>query len=223
MNNKDLSFMKDTPFFHAGIYDNKKVFEHTTKAIENVIKSKVGLKIDLKMTNDGQIICFQDDNVKRLVHIDDKVSDIEYDYLNYLTKFPILKFSDLLKLTKDIPLIVEMDRNILEYKLKIMDELVMYEGKVAIVSKDMDTLKWLNKNYPKFIIGYKIDKDNMHRFHIFRRYDFEDIDINLYNDKYIRKQREEKFIIGHNVKDDNVYDLKRLVYDTLICESQLDN
>ena len=80
----------------------------------------------------------------------------------------------------------------------------------------------MNKNYPNVVIGYKMDKDNLHRFHIFRRYDFVSIDVNLLNDKFIRKQREDKFIIGHNVIDDKVYNSKKDVYDALICESNFD-
>jgi len=220
--NKELTFIKGQVFFNKGIYDNSNVYENTTKAIKNVIKGKVGLKVDLRMTQDGVIICYSDDTLERLVHVEDKVRDCTFENMNYITKFPLLKFSELIELTKDIPVIFELEKNNMEYKLHVMDILSQYEGKYAIISKDIKTLKWMNKNYPNVVIGYKMDKDNLHRFHIFRRYDFISIDVNLLNDKFIRKQREDKFIIGHNVIDDKVYNSKKDVYDALICESNFD-
>ena len=220
--NKDLSFIKGQTFFNKGIYDNSKVYENTTKAITNAIKSNVGVKIDLKMTQDNVVICYSDNTLERLVHVEDKVSDCTFENINYITKFPILQLSEVIELTKDIPVIFELDKNNTEYKLKIMDILTQYEGKYAIISKDLKTLKWMSKNYPKVVTGYKIDKDNMYRFHIFKKYDFLSVDVNIYNDKYIRKQREDKFIIGHNVIDANVYNIKKTVYDALICESKFD-
>ena len=220
--NKELTFIKGQVFFNKGIYDNSNVYENTTKAIKNVIKGKVGLKVDLRMTQDGVIICYSDDTLERLVHVEDKVRDCTFENMNYITKFPLLKFSELIELTKDIPVIFELEKNNMEYKLHVMDILSQYEGKYAIISKDIKTLKWMNKNYPNVVIGYKMDKDNLHRFHIFRRYDFISIDVNLLNDKFIRKQREDKFIIGHNVIDDKAYNSKKDVYDALICESNFD-
>ncbi len=220
--NKELIFIKGQVFFNKGIYDNSNVYENTTKAIKNVIKGKVGLKVDLRMTQDGVIICYSDDTLERLVHVEDKVKDCTFENMNYITKFPLLKFSELIELTKDIPVIFELEKNNMEYKLHVMDILSQYEGKYAIISKDIKTLKWMNKNYPNVVIGYKMDKDNLHRFHIFRRYDFVSIDVNLLNDKFIRKQREDKFIIGHNVIDDKAYNSKKDVYDALICESNFD-
>lgn len=220
--NKELTFIKGQVFFNKGIYDNSNVYENTTKAIKNVIKGKVGLKVDLRMTQDGVIICYSDDTLERLVHVEDKVRDCTFENMNYITKFPLLKFSELIELTKDIPVIFELEKNNMEYKLHVMDILSQYEGKYAIISKDINTLKWMNKNYPNVVIGYKMDKDNLHRFHIFRRYDFISIDVNLLNDKFIRKQREDKFIIGHNVIDDKAYNSKKDVYDALICESNFD-
>lgn len=224
MQTKDLTFLKELPFFHAGIYDNNIAFEHTVKAIDNAIKSNVGIQVDIKKTSDNEMICFADDDLNRLIHVEDKTKTIDFENLDYMAKFPILKLSELLPLVNDqVPLLIKLSKNDLNYKLKVMDYLIQYKGRYAIVSDDIDTLKWLKKNYPKIIIGYKIDKNNMHRFHIFNKYDFMVVDVNLYDDKHIRKQREEKFIIGSNIKDDDMYESKKDVYDNLICESQLDN
>ena len=221
---KNLTFLKEKPFFHAGIYDNNVAYEHTVKAVENAIKTDVGIQVDIKRTGDNELICFADDDLKRLVHVEDKIAKSSFEEVDYITKFPILKLHDLLVLVNNqVPLIINLYKNDLNYKIKVMDELIQYEGNYAVLSSDINTLKWIKKNYKNVIIGYKIDKENMHRFHIFNKYDFIVVDINLYKDKFIRKEREKKFIIGLNVKNDTLYDSKKEVYDNLICESQLDN
>jgi hypothetical protein len=222
MINKNLGFLKDKPFFDSGLYDNKKVYENTPKAIENVIKSKNYLYIRLKKTLDNMVICYKDKNLERLLHVEDKVKDCSYEDISYIAKFPILKLSDLVEILHGTPVIFELDKEVVDYKLRIMDILTSYEGEYAIVSKDIGTLKWFNKNYPNVIIGYKIERDNKNRFHFFRKYDFILVDVNIYNDKYIRKQREEKVILGHNIRDDQTFDSKKNVYDSLICSAAFD-
>ena len=220
--NKNLSFLKDVPFFNGGIYDNKQVYENTINSIKNVIKVNYGLKTNIKCTQDNYLICYKDDTLMRLIHVEDKIKDCTFENINYVSKFPILQLSELVEYTKDIPLICEVDKNGLSYKLRLMDVLSLYEGTYAIISKDIKTLKWLHKNYPSCVIGYKIDKTNMHRFHIFKEYDFLCIDINIYDDKHIRKLRENSIVISCGYADEQTYDSKKSVYDNLICESNLE-
>ena len=44
----NLTFLKETPFFDSGIYDNKIAYENTKKAIENLVKNNYGLVTNLK-------------------------------------------------------------------------------------------------------------------------------------------------------------------------------
>ena len=219
---KDLTFLKDVPFFNGGIYDNQQIYENTVTAIKNLVKAKCGLKTNLRMCEDGVIICYRDEDLLNLLHVEDKINKCSYENISYISKFPILTLSELPELTSDIPLICELEKNKLEYKLRVMDVLSMYEGKYAIISNDLKTLKWLNKNYPNTIIGYKVDRSNLHGIHLFKKYDFICVDINLYDDKQVRKLRESMMVIGHGVKDDATFELKKNVYDNLICESQLE-
>ena len=221
MNKKSLTFLKDTPFFNSGIYDNKTVFENTTKAINNVVKNQFGLKTYIKITQDNQLICYKDDDLMRLLHVEDKIKTSTYDNICYIAKFPILKLNELLQLTSNIPVIFEIDKNNLDYKLKVMDELSLYEGNYAIISKDIDTLKWLYKNYPNVPIGYKVEKDNLHRFHLFKKYDFIVVNINLYDDKTIKRLKDDYLVIGDNVLSDDTFEAKKILYDNLICLPKL--
>ena len=49
------------------------------------------------------------------------------------------------------------------------------------------------------------------------------MDINLYNDKYVRKLRENKFIIGYLVKTPLEYSNKKNVYENLVVDNILEN
>ena len=219
---KDLAFLKETPFFDSGLYDNQHVFENTVGAINAAAKNNIGCKINLRATQDNVIICFKDSTLMRLIHVEDKVKDCTYENISYIAKFPILTLNEVIELTKNIPVIFELEEGNLDYKLRIMDVLSSYEGKYAIESKDINTLKWFRKNYKKVPIGYKIDKYNMHRFHIFHGYDFVDVDTNVFADAVACKYKKEYLLLGHNVKDDDSFDSKKLTYDNLICESQLE-
>ena len=222
MTTKDLTFLKEKTFFDSGIYDNQHVFENTVGSITNVVKNNFGYKVNLKITQDNIVICYKDDTLMRLIHVEDKIKDCTYENINYIAKFPLLTLTEFIELTKDIPVIFEVDKGKLDYKLRIMDILSQYEGKYAIESKDMDTIRWFHKNYPNIPIGYKIDKDNMFRFHIFNKYDFVDLDVNVFNDKQARKYKETTLVLGHNVKNDKTFETKYNVYDNLICVSQLE-
>ena len=219
---KDLTFLQDTPFFNGGIFDNQQVYENTTNAIKNLVKAKCGLKTNLRMTQDNIVICFTDKDLMRLIHVEDNVKACTYENINYVSKFPILTLNELVEQTHDIPLICEMEKNNNIYKMRVMDVLSMYDGLYAIISNDIKTLRWLSKNYPNTIIGYKIDETNKHHLHLFKNYDFVCIDNNVYDDKQVRKLKESTIVIGCGIKDDNVFDLKKDVYDNLICEPQLE-
>ena len=174
------------------------------------------------MTQDNIVICFTDKDLMRLIHVEDNVKACTYENINYVSKFPILTLNELVEQTHDIPLICEMEKNNNTYKMRVMDVLSMYDGLYAIISNDIKTLRWLSKNYPNTIIGYKIDETNKHHLHLFKNYDFVCIDNNVYDDKQVRKLKESTIVIGCGIKDDNVFDLKKDVYDNLICEPQLE-
>lgn len=220
--NKDLSFLKEIPFFNGGIYDNKQIYENTATAIKNTIKAKCGIKTNIRTTQDGHLICYMDDNLMRLIHVEDKIKDCTFENIDYISKFPIMKLSELVELTTSIPIILELDKNNVDYRLKVMDILSMYEGKYAIVTDDLKTIKWINKNYPNVVVGYKIDKKNIHRFHLYKNYDFLYVDVTVYEDKLVRKVRENMIVLGYGVTSDEMYDNKKDVYDNLICESQFE-
>ena len=96
-------------------------------------------------------------------------------------------------------------------------------SKASIESNNIKILKYFYKNYKDIIIGYKLDRFNYKKIHLFKNYDFLDIDINLYPDKYIRKLREDEFILGHNINSNIDYFNKNNVYDNLVCDLKFED
>ena len=134
---KDFSFLVDTPYFNGGIYDNQQVYENTSIAIKNLVSAKFGFKTNLRMTEDHTIICYKDEDLMRLLHVEDKIGKCTYENISYISKFPVLTLNDLVDGKYNIPIIFELDKNKLDYKTRRVNALATYEGKYAIISNDI--------------------------------------------------------------------------------------
>ncbi len=222
---KNLSFLKNKRYVNSGIYDNKTIYENTKEAYMLAIQKGYNLKIDIHMTLDNIIICYKDDNLMRLLHVDSKIKDATYDDIIYISKFNINKFEDIINTIPNTNLLIEIhnDINNSNYYKKIVDILKSYHNQYAIESNNIKILKYFYKNYKDIIIGYKLDRFNYKKIHLFKNYDFLDIDINLYPDKYIRKLREDEFILGHNINSNIDYFNKNNVYDNLVCDLKFED
>ena len=124
-----------------------------------------------------------------------------------------------------VPIIIEVKsktkRNAIEIKVaELMDK---YNGDYAIESFNLSTLKWFNKNRQSVVIGYLKGKKNYKSEPIFfKKYDFLNVNYELFNDKKIRKIREEKMVLGHIFKTLDEIKSKRDVYDNLCCDNVLE-
>lgn len=222
---KNLSFLKNKRYVTSGIYDNKNIYENTKEAYILAIQKGYNLKIDIHITIDNIIICYSDDNLMRLLHVDSNIKDVTFDDITYISKFNINKFEDIINILPNTNLLIEIhnDINNTNYYKMVVDILKNSHNQYAIESNNIKVLKYFNKYYPDIIIGYKIDRSNYKRIHLFKNYDFIDIDINLYPDKYIRKLREDEFILGHNIRSNIDYFNKKEVYDNLVCDLKVED
>ena len=97
-----------------------------------------------------------------------------------------------------------------------------YEGNYAIITNSMKRVKWFYKNKPNVVLGYTIDATNYRKPFLFKRYDFLNIDVSLFNDKEVRKIRENKLVIGHLINTKEQYSLKKDVCDNLVLDNVLE-
>lgn len=222
---KDLTFLKSKLIAHRGIYDNKRIYENTLAAFERAIKNNYIIELDLRMLKDGSIVAFHDEDMERLLHLEGDIEKLTYDDLCYVARYQIPKLEEVLeKVNGVVYLLLDLKtvskRNLFENNLaNLLDK---YEGKFAIQSENIKTLKWFYKNRNTYPIGYVITKRNSKRQHLFKKYDFINIHINIFNDQKIKQLRSKYMVLGYGVKKQEEVSSKISIYDNLICDNLLE-
>ncbi len=222
---KDLSFLKSNLIAHRGIYDNNKVYENTIKAFDIAIKNNYIIEFDVRLLKDGIIVVFHDEDMSRLQKVDDKLKNITYGDIKYYSKFEIPTLKEVLEFVNGrVPIIIDIKGKSKKNKLEkdVLAFLSQYEGEVALQSFDESTVKWLYKNAKEYPVGLLMSKPDFFKEYFFRKYDFLNIKVNVFNDKRIRVLREKETVIGYGIKDKKMLKEKRSVYDNLICDNLLE-
>lgn len=215
---KDLSFLKSNKIAHRGIFDNKRIYENTTSSYLRALKYKYIIHIDVRILKDNTIICFHDEDPKRLLHVEENIDKMTYEELSYISKYQIPTLKEVLELIDGkVPIIIEL-RNKKKKHLfeeKITELLENYNGLFAIQSFYLSVLKWFYKNKPNYITGYLICKKNYMKDYFFKKYDYLNVNILLYNDSRIKKMRANKLVIGNKILNKQEYEVAKLIYDNL--------
>lgn len=222
---KNIEFLKGKLIAHRGVFDNKRIYENTASAYIRAIKYHFPIELDVRILKDGTIICFHDEDMERLLHLEGKVEKLTYDELVYIAKYQIPTFASILELVNgEVPLLIETKSLSKRYALeqglaKLLDN---YQGEFAIQSFYSKSLKWFYKNRPNYIIGYIMGKRNYKQYLSFKKFDFLDVKIGLFSDKHIRKIKEDYPVIGWDI--DSVEDLEnnKELYYALVCDNILD-
>lgn len=222
---KDINFLKNKLFARRGLYDNIRIYENTISAFSRALKYNFPIEMEVRLLSDGTIIVFHDDNAKRLLHIDDNIDNMTYDELCYLSKYQIPKFEDVLNLIKgEVPILIELKTVTRKYLLenKICEYLDKYNGKFAVQSFYIKTVKWFYKNRKDYVVGYMIGWKNINKDIWFKKYDFLNIKINSYKDKKIRVLKENKVVLGWRVNTKEELSSSEHLYDGLIVDNLLE-
>lgn len=225
-NMKDLNFLKSNFIAYHGIYDNERIFENTLQSIARANKFGYIIQLDVKMTGCGTLICFHDNNLERMLHVDQDLLEISYDELSYIAKYQIPTLEEVLDLVKgNVPLILKLETKMKGFLFEkaVASVLDNYEGEFAIISDNKKTLKWFYKNRREYVSGFLIESNTQLKSLFFKKCDFFSMNISLVNDKYVRKLRENRFIIGFVVRSSEEFNQKRNVYDNLVIDNILEN
>ncbi len=222
---KDKSFLKGRLIAHRGIYDNKGVYENTLKAFEKAMKLNYIIELDVRMLKCGTLVVFHDQDMERLLHLEGDIEKLSYDELVYLAKYPIPTLEEALNfINGSVPLIIELKtikkRGIVESKAMVV--LDKYEGKYAIQSFHIKTLKWFNKNRPNVVIGYLMGKKNISKSYLFKKYDFVNINMEIISDKKLKFLKAKYLVLGYTVHTKEELEIKKNYYDNLVCDNLLE-
>lgn len=222
---KDISFLRFNLIAHRGIYDNKTTYENTIKAFQYAIDNNYVIELDVQQLKDDIIIVFHDEDMARLQKVDDKIKNLTYGDIKYFSRFEIPTLKEVLEFVNgQVPIIIDIKGTSKKHKLEkdILSFLSSYEGDVALQSFDEKMVKWLYKNAKEYPIGLLVNKQDFRRDYFFKKYDFLDAKINVFEDKRIRVMREKKLVIGYGVKDIKDLNGKKDVYDNLVCDNLLE-
>lgn len=232
---KDCGWLFKKTIYHRGKFDNKNIYENTILAYKNALESKVAIELDVQLTNDGEVICFHDDSLKRLFNRERLVKDISYKRINKLRddlQVPLLK--DVLKLIDGkVELMIELKNTNSKFNKELVKRvynlLKDYKGKYVIVSFNpfiLRNYRKLDKNVYLGRIGSSKNEKFIHKLIVGKNYfnflakpDFISYDINNYDVKRLEKFKEKGYkVIGWALKDKTKEKELRKYYDNFIIE-----
>ena len=102
-----------------------------------------------------------------------------------------------------------------QFEEKIVSILDDYKGLFAIQSFHLSILKWFYKNRKNYVTGYLICKKNCMKDYFFKKYDYLNVNILLFNDNRIKRMRANKLVIGYKVLNKAEYNRVNTLYDNL--------
>ena len=222
---KKLTFLKNQIIAHLGVYDNTRIYENTISAIERAIKLNMILSIDVRMLKDGNLVLFSDSTLERLLHVEESIENITLNDLNYYAKYKIPTLEEaLVTIQGKVPVIINIRAKSKRHTIesKIVNLFKKYPGEYTIQSKSLSQLKYIHKSNKDAIIGYVLNKKNYYDFIFFHDYDYVCIDGILVSEKQAKKFKEDHFLLGYGIKNNEQYSLKKNCYDALICDNVLD-
>ncbi|UUD36716.1 cytoplasmic glycerophosphodiester phosphodiesterase [Mycoplasmopsis californica] len=134
--------------------------ENSLGAFNNAIKNKYAIELDLHILNDGNVVVFHDDNLKRMTGLEKAIKDTTWNEIKNLklknTDYTIPLFSDVLKyIDGQVPLLIELKTDTENHRLEeaTWEILKTYSHPYAIQSFDPFTVQWFKKNAPDVIRG----------------------------------------------------------------------
>lgn len=158
----DRSTFFNWDYAHRGFHDNSgPAPENSLLAIELAVDNKYGMEFDIRLSKDGQVILFHDDDLKRMTNRTDHVRNLDFAELNQIKLLDsdqtIPLFSEVLELVDGkVPIIVELkcpNEDVEELASKASQSLDSYEGVFMVESFNPFAVKWFRDNRPNYIRG----------------------------------------------------------------------
>ena len=221
---KDLTFLKEYIICNKGIYNSKDIFENTLPAFGKCIDLNYIILTNIVVLKDNTVIVFDPTRVKELVNMEENLEKVTYEDLSYICKYHVPTLEELLQYIDGlVPIIFRLNDKYKRHRFdKVIEILKDYKGIFTIESYRTKNIKWVSKKCPEFIVGALLNTENYKYIHRFKRYDYIDIDIDLIEDKKIKKIKEDVIIIGNNIKNLNTFKNKATFYDNLVCDRLLE-
>ena len=149
-------------YAHRGLYTkDQSIPENSLAAFRRAAEKGYGVELDVQLSDDGQVMVFHDDNLKRMCGKDEKIWNLTFDELRELNladtdeKIPL--FSEVLQVLKDNegPLIVELKNGPRNDELCMKTALLLqdYPGTFCIESFNPFIVNWFRGQIPEIFRG----------------------------------------------------------------------
>lgn len=158
----DCGMFSGSYIAHRGLHNKDKgIAENSISAYGEAIKRNLPIEIDIRLSRDGEVVVFHDENLKRVCGIDKQVIDLNLKDLQKLyllnTTDTIPTFQQVLELVDgSVPLLIEIkattkrNRELCEKAWGILKD---YKGAYAVQSFYPPILRWFKKNAPSITRG----------------------------------------------------------------------
>ncbi|MGI5936510.1 MAG: glycerophosphodiester phosphodiesterase [Oscillospiraceae bacterium] len=157
---------KKAPFYgrnfaHRGLHRmDKSVPENSLTAFESAAQRGYGIELDIRLTGDGKVVVFHDDELDRICGVPGRVENLGWEYLKTLRlcgtqeRIPLLEEA-LSVINGRGPVIVELKRGRNNRQLceKTLNILRRYTGPFCVESFDPFIVRWFRKNAPDVLRG----------------------------------------------------------------------
>lgn len=237
---KNIDFLKENLIAHRGYHDmSKGIPENSIAAFKRAVRYNYVIELDVHLTEDGKLVVFHDDNLKRVCGVNKIIEGCTYNelikYNLFDTKYKIPLFKEVLKLVDGkVGLLIETKTAKFngELEKKLAQELDNYKGDFAIQSFNPLSILWFKKNKKSYLRGllssdFKHDNNvsnlrkNMAKTlvaDVILKTDFIAYDIRALPNKYIETKRKSKLILGWTIRNRSDYNKAAKYCDNFICE-----
>lgn len=148
-------------FAHRGLHTkDKKVPENSMAAFEAAACAGYGIELDIRLSKDGEVVVFHDDDLQRVCGQPGRVDAYTLQELQNFalhgTRQTIPLLSQVLQLVNGrVPLLIELKMGPANQQLceKAMQLLTPYQGPYCIESFDPRIVRWFKKNHKQVLRG----------------------------------------------------------------------
>ena len=155
----EMEKFKQVKYAHRGLHDATKA-ENSMSAFAAAKEMGFGIELDVRLSKDGELVVFHDDNLTRVAGIDGKVIDFTAEELSKMslsgTKDGVPTLREVLDLIDGaVPLIIEIKMNGHEKGVseKLMEVIEGYKGDYVVESFNPIALKVVRRMRPDILRG----------------------------------------------------------------------
>jgi len=179
------TWLCNQPIAHRGLH-NAELPENSLAAYSNAINHGFAIELDVQCIDDGTVIVFHDNNVKRMTLHDGYVANLTKDKLDELrllnTDEKIPTFEQVLELVNGkAPILIEVKNfgSIGGIEKKLVEILSSYSGEFAVQSFNPYVMEYFKSNASGFIRGQLCQVFNKQEMpQLMRRFAFNSLHVN---------------------------------------------